>query len=218
MSDFLQICALLLQGAGYTVLVTASCIVTGLAVGLTIALLGRLGLRRLDPLLRAYVFVFRGIPVLVQLFIVFFGLPAIGINVPPLVSMMLSLGLIAGAYLAEVFRSAMDSIDINEIIAAEAMGMTRVQAMVSIELPQMLRLAVPGMINEFTTVLKYSPFAYTVGIPEIMKQAMALASSTLRGLEIYLAVGLIYFGIYQLMVLLVRWVERRFAVPGFAAN
>ena len=82
----------------------------------------------------------------------------------------------------------------------------------------MLRLAVPGMLNEFTTVLKYSPFAYTVGIPEIMKQAMALASVTLRGVEIYLAAGLLYFAIYQLMRLLVRSIERKFAIPGFAQN
>ena len=82
--------------------------------------------------------------------------------------------------MAEVFRGALEAIDPHEVIAAEAMGMTRMQALFSIEIPQMLRLAVPGMLNEFTTVLKYSPFAYTVGIPEIMKQAMALASEDAR--------------------------------------
>jgi polar amino acid transport system permease protein len=135
--------------------------------------------------------------------------------VPPLVAMMLSLGLIAGAYLAEVFRGAFASVDPDEIMAAEAMGMSRRQILLAIELPQMLRFAVPGMLNEFTTVLKYSPFAYTVGLPEIMKQAMALAATTLRGLEIYLAIGVLYFGIYKLMLFLVRAIERRYAVPGF---
>lgn len=72
--------------------------------------------------------------------------------------------------------------------------------LISIELPQVLRFALPGMLNEFTTVLRYSPFAYRVGIPNIMKQAMTLASTTLRGLEIYLAVGVIYFLLYQLLV------------------
>jgi His/Glu/Gln/Arg/opine family amino acid ABC transporter permease subunit len=148
---------------------------------LLVALLTRLRLRALDRLLATYTYVFRGVPVLVLLFLVYFGLPGLGLNVPPLVAMMLSLGLIAGAYLAEVFRGAFASVDPDEIMAAEAMGMSRRQILLAIELPQMLRFAVPGMLNEFTTVLKYSPFAYTVGLPEIMKQAMALAATTCGG-------------------------------------
>lgn len=213
--SFLDILTLLAAGSGYTVLVTFSCIATGLAVGLAVAMATRLHIGPLDLVLSVFTYVFRGIPVLVLLFMVFFGLPAMGLSVPPLVSMMLSLGLIAGAYLAEVFRGALESVDSNEIVAAEAMGMSRWQILVSIELPQMLRFAVPGMINEFTTVLKYSPFAYTVGIPEIMKHAMVLASTTLRGVEIYLAIGLLYFAIYKLMLAGVRAVERRYAIPGF---
>lgn len=213
--NFLEIVVLLARGAGYTLLVTAACIATGLASGLAVALLGRLRLPLVGRLLAVYTYVFRGVPVLVLLFIVFFGLPGLGLTVPPLLSMMLSLGLIAGAYLAEVFRGALAAVDEAEIMAAEAMGMSRRQVLLAIEMPQMLRFAVPGMLNEFTTVLKYSPFAYTVGIPEIMKQAMTLAATTLRGLEIYLAVGLLYFAIYQLMLAALRAVERRFAVPGF---
>lgn len=213
--NFWQILTQLATGAGYTILVTLACIATGLVTGLVVALLTRLRLRALDRLLATYTYVFRGVPVLVLLFLVYFGLPGLGLNVPPLVAMMLSLGLIAGAYLAEVFRGAFASVDPDEIMAAEAMGMSRRQILLAIELPQMLRFAVPGMLNEFTTVLKYSPFAYTVGLPEIMKQAMALAATTLRGLEIYLAIGVLYFGIYKLMLFLVRAIERRYAVPGF---
>jgi polar amino acid transport system permease protein len=213
--SFLQTILLLAAGAGYTVLVTLACIATGLASGLAVALLGRFDRPWLERLLAVYVHVFRGIPVLVLLFIVFFGLPSLGLRVPPLVSMMLSLGLIAGAYLAEVFRGALEAVDANEIMAAEAMGMSQRQILLCIEMPQMLRFAVPGMLNEFTTVLKYSPFAYTVGIPEIMKQAMTLGATTLHGLEIYLAVGLLYFGIYKLMLASLRAVERHYRVPGF---
>lgn len=213
--NFLELFALLASGAGYTLLVTLACIATAMVSGLAVALLGRMHLGVLDRFLAAYTYVFRGIPVLVLLFIVFFGLPAVGLNVPPLVSMMLSLGLIAGAYLAEVFRGALAAVDENEIMAAMAMGMSRRQVLLAIEMPQMLRFSMPGMLNEFTTVLKYSPFAYTVGIPEIMKQAMALASTTLRGMEIYLAIGLLYFAIYKLMLATMRTVERRYSVPGF---
>ena len=214
--SFWQILAQLATGVGYTLGVTLACISTGLATGLALAILTRLRLPGLGPVLAVYSYVFRGVPVLVLLFIVFFGLPGIGLEVSPLLAMMLSLGLITGAYLAEVFRAGFNGIDPNEILAAEAMGLRRREILVAIELPQMLRFAVPGMLNEFTTVLKYSPFAYTVGIPDVMKQAMTLASTTLRGLEIYLAVGVIYFLIYKLMLALVRAVERRFAIPGFS--
>jgi polar amino acid transport system permease protein len=112
----------------------------------------------------------------------------------------------------------MDAVDPSEILAAQAIGMTRLQILIWIEAPQMLRFSFPGMINEFTTVLKYSPFAYTVGISEITKQAMTLSATTLRGVEIYLAVGVLYFAIYRLLLLGVQLIERRFRIPGFNLN
>lgn len=212
--SYRDILAQLMQGAFETIVVTLACSCTGFVVGLLVVILRRLGMRPVQPLLDVYTYVFRGVPVLVLLFLVYFGLPRLGIKVSPLLAMVLSLGLIAGAYLGEVFRGALASIDANEILAAEAMGMSRVQVLFSIELPQMLRFAVPGMVNEFTTVLKYSPFAYTVGIPEITKEAMTLTSTTLRGVEIYVAVGILYFAIYRLLLVGVRVLQKRYAVPG----
>lgn len=216
--DFLHLFRLLGQGVGYTVGVTIACSATGMALGLLLAMLHRLNWRPLSAALHVFVYVFRALPVLVLLFIVFFGLPGLGLRVPPVVSMMLSLGVIAGAYLSEVFRGALNAIDANELMAAEAAGMGRLQMLRYIELPQMLRFSVPGMVNEFTTVLKYSPFAYTVGIPDVMKEAMALSATTLRGVEIYLAVGLIYFAIYKILVSGIWALEKRFRVPGLTEH
>lgn len=213
---FIDIIAELRAGVFHTILVTLVCIATGFTVGLAIAIIRRLGWRFAEPLIAAYLSVFRGVPMLVLLFIAFFGLPSLGIQMPPMAAMMMSLGLISGAYLSEVFRGALNAVETDEILAAEAMGMTRWQTLRYIELPQMLRASVPGMINEFTTVLKYSPFAYTVGIPEIMKQATALVSTTMHGVEIYTAVGLMYFSIYWLLVLGIRAIDRYFSVPGFS--
>ncbi|MFM8152487.1 MAG: ABC transporter permease subunit, partial [Polynucleobacter victoriensis] len=138
-------------------------------------------------------------------------------KVPPLLAMALSLGLVASAYLSEVFRGAFNSVDPAEILAAKAMGMTRWQVLLYIELPQMLRFSVPGMVNEFTTVLKFSPFAYTVGIPEITKQAMTLTATTLRGIEIYLAVGVLYFVIYRICLIGVQVLSKRYQIPGMGS-
>lgn len=213
---FWDIIMALVKGAGYTILVTIASIGTGLAIGLLMAVLSRSQWKPLALFLAAYIYLFRSIPVLVLLFIVFFGLPGMGIRIPPFTAMVLTLGLISGAYLAEIFRGAMSAIDRDEILAAEAMGMSRMQSFFYIILPQMFRMSIPGMINEFTSVLKYTPFAYTVGIPEIMKEAMSLAALTLRGIEIYLAVGIIYFVIYKLFVMLFMALEKKFRVPGLA--
>ena len=201
------------HGVIYTVIVTMVCSMTGLVVGLLLSSLYRLESRSLSFLIDIYTYVFRGVPVLVLLFMVYFGLPGIGIKPPPLLAMALSLGLVAGAYLTEVFRGAFDSVDPAEITAAQAMGMSRIQVLRYIEIPQMLRFAVPGMVNEFTSVLKYSPFAYTVGIPEITKEAMTLTATTLKGIEIYLAVGILYFAIYRILLVGVQLIQKHYEIP-----
>ncbi|MEI6611548.1 MAG: amino acid ABC transporter permease [Polynucleobacter sp.] len=214
--NFYEILAQLAQGLSYTVLVTLVCCATGLVIGLTLACLRRLSIPGLTPIIDAYTYVFRGVPVLVLLFMVYFGLPSVGIKVPPLMAMAMSLGLVTSAYLAEVFRGAFNSVDAMEVLAGEAMGMSRLQVLWYIELPQMLRFSVPGMINEFTSVLKYSPFAYTVGIPEITKQAIALTSTTLRGVEVYFAVGILYFAIYRILLIGIQLINRHYEIPGLA--
>lgn len=211
--NFLDILAQLAQGISYTVIVTLVCSLTGLVVGLFIASLRRLDIPWLILLIDCYTYVFRGVPVLVLLFMVYFGLPGVGFKVPPLMAMALSLGLVASAYLAEVFRGAYNSVDPAEVLAAQAMGMTRIQVLRLIELPQMLRFSIPGMVNEFTSVLKFSPFAYTVGIPEITKQSMTLTATTLRGVEVYLAVGILYFMIYRICLAGIQLLSKRFRIP-----
>lgn len=211
---FYGILAQLAQGISYTLLVTLVCFLTGFVVGLLISSLRRLQLPIVTHLIDAYTYVFRSVPVLVLLFMVYFGLPSLGFKVSPLIAMALSLGLVASAYLAEVFRGAFNSVDPTEIMAAQAMGMSRTQVLFYIEIPQVLRFSLPGMVNEFTSVLKYSPFAYTVGIPEITKQAMMLTATTLQGIEIYLVVGILYFAIYRFFLLSATLLSKRFEIPG----
>ena len=214
--NFYDILAQLAQGISYTVVVTLVCSATGLVIGLTLASLRRLEIPGLTPVIDTYTYIFRGVPVLVLLFMVYFGLPSIGIKVPPLMAMAMSLGLVTSAYLAEVFRGAFNSVNSTEILAGQAMGMSKLQVLWYIDLPQMLRFSVPGMINEFTSVLKYSPFAYTVGIPEITKQAIALTSTTLRGVEVYFAVGILYFAIYRILLIGIQLVNRHYQIPGLS--
>jgi polar amino acid transport system permease protein len=211
--SLLDILLMLGHGAYYTIIVTLVCSMTGLTVGLLLASLNRLSIRSISLVIDFYTYIFRGVPVLVLLFIVYFGLPGIGLKPPPLMAMALSLGLVASAYLTEVFRGAFDSVDPAEIVAAEAMGMSRIQVLRYIEIPQMLRFSIPGMVNEFTSVLKYSPFAYTVGIPEITKEAMILTATTLKGVEVYFAVGVLYFVIYRVLLVGIQLIQKHYEIP-----
>jgi polar amino acid transport system permease protein len=212
--DFTQILAVLGRGVAYTVLITLVCNLTAVLIGLVVVGLRKFESALLNFLLDIFTYVFRAIPMLVLLFLVYFGLSGFGLRVSPMMAMVLSLGVIAGAYLAEVFRGALHSIDSSEVLAASASGMSRAQVFIYIEMPQMLRLAMPGLVNEFTTVLKYSPFAYTVGIPEITKEAMALVGTTNQGIEIYLAAGILYFIIYRILLAGLEAIERYFRIPG----
>lgn len=214
--DMLDILYVLAGGLLQTISVTVACSLTGFASGLLFTVLRRLDIRLLSFLIDVIIYVLRGVPLLVLLFLVYFGLPGLGLRVSPMVAMMLSLGLISGAYLAEVFRGALASVDPSEVLAARASGMTSFQTLLHIEFPQMLRISFGGMVSEFTSVLKYSPFAYTVGIPEITKEAMSLAATTLRGVEIYFVVGCLYYAIYRVFLLIFKAWERRFRIPGIS--
>ncbi|EKR1701169.1 TPA_asm: ABC transporter permease subunit, partial [Salmonella enterica subsp. enterica serovar Montevideo] len=186
--NMLAIFYFLLEGIGNTLLVTFTCFLSAFFTGLTVAVLRRLSPLPLQKILDAMVFILRGIPILIAVFLVYFGLPSIGIYVSPLVAMNLS-----GSYLAEVFRGALKLVEPFEITVAKVAGMRQLQIILNIELPQMLRFSVPGIINEFSSVLKATPFAYTVGIAEITKQAMSLTAITLNGLQIYTLAGVLYF-------------------------
>lgn len=122
------------------------------------------------------------------------------------------LGYYWGGYISEVFRGALESVDENEITAARAMGFSDLQIILYIEFPQMLRFSIPGVMNELTSILKNTPFAYTVGITEILGQAKALTASTMLGMNIYLISGVLYFVIYQFFVLIMKKTKNKYAV------
>ncbi|ECC8734537.1 amino acid ABC transporter permease [Salmonella bongori] len=202
----------LLEGVSNTLLVTFTCFLSAFFFGLAVAVLRRLCPRPLQRMLDILVFTLRGIPVLIAVFLVYFGLPSISINVSPLMAMNISIGLISGSYLAEVFRGALTLVEPVEITAAKIAGMSRLQIILNIELPQMLRFSVPGIINEFSSVLKATPFAYTVGIAEITKQAMSLTAFTMNGLQIYALSGVLYFTIYKIFILLAGFFEKKYRI------
>ncbi|AYH49029.1 amino acid ABC transporter permease [Dickeya fangzhongdai] len=216
--DMINACYFLLEGIVNTLIVTFTCFTSALITGLTVAVLRRLAFPSMKKTLDFLVFIFRGVPVLIAVFLVYFGLPATGLSISPLLAMNLSIGLISGGYLAEVFRGALQLVEPSEITAAKAAGLSKLQILSNIEFPQMLRFAVPGILNEFSSVLKATPFAYTVGISEITKQAMTLTAVTMNGLVIYTIAGIFYFLIYKLSLVAARLIEMKFKMTSDELN
>ena len=153
---------------------------------------------------------FRGTPALVQLLLVYFGLPQI---IPALTSMIatqasiLALSLNTAAYLAEVFRAALASVDAGQVEAAMSVGLNYRQTLKGIILPQALRNALPGTGNTFVSLMKNASLAFTIGVVEIVAQGKILAVASLRFFEVYFAIALIYWGLTILYTWIQEWYE-----------
>ena len=204
-----------MHGALVTVEVTVAALALSCCVGLLV------GIARLDPKKRViyavastYVLFFRGTPLLVQLFLLFFGLPQFDIMLPAFTCGMIGLGLYSGSYVSEIVRGAIQSIDNGQMEAARSMGMSYGQAMRIIILPQAVLRMVPPLGNEFIALIKNSALVSLLTISDLMHEGQKIISVSYRSLEVYLAVALIYLVLTTAASQILRYVERRLRVGG----
>ena len=207
----------LAHGTLLTVEITAGAIALGCLVGLAV------GLGRLDPQRRlvyvactAYVSLIRGTPLLVQLFIWFFGLPHFGINLPAFFCGVVGMGMYSGAYVSEIVRGAIQSIDRGQMEAARSLGMPYRMAMREIVIPQAVVRMIPPLGNEFIALIKNSSLVSLLTIADVMHEGQKIISTSYRSLEVYLAIALIYFVLTNLTGLVLRGAERRLGAGGLA--
>ncbi|MDZ4182702.1 MAG: amino acid ABC transporter permease [Candidatus Cloacimonadaceae bacterium] len=206
---------LLMKGAWVAIEITVLSVLLGMVLGVIVAFLRIYGSKPMRRLVSVYEWIFRGIPQLVLLFILYFGLPELGINISPLFSVVLGLGLCSSAYQAQIYRGAILSIGSEQMEAGLSLGMSKTRTLFHVILPQAVRLSLPGFTNEFTIVLKDSPLAYAVGIAEILKYGRDLIVSSFRPFEIYLAAAIIYFVLFQIFYHLFKAIANRYKVPGY---
>lgn len=157
----------LMQGLIVTLQLIACSAPLGLALGIGVAVGRQYGHPIISWLCKTYVFIIKGTPLLLLLFILYFGLPTIGMTLTAFTASVLGFILCNGAYNAEYVRGALISIKDGQMIAAQALGMTRWQAIRSVILPQALRRAIPGLSNEFIYLIKYSSLAYMITVVEL---------------------------------------------------
>lgn len=205
----------LLRGAAVTVEITAVSLMLGCVLGLLIGI-GRLNPKRrvIYRLCTAYVAAIRGTPLLVQLFILFFGLPQFGILLPAFACGMMGLGIYSGAYVSEIVRGAIQSVDRGQMEAARSIGLSGRQAMISVILPQAVVRMIPPLGNEFIALIKNSALVSLLTIHDLMHEGQKIISVSYRSLEVYLAVAAIYFVLTGLTTLALGRLELRLRAGG----
>lgn len=204
----------LLSGTAVALQLTVICILSGFLIGVLVALGRVYGQKPVYLLTSAYVEFIRGTPLLVQLFIIYYGLPDIGIVLRPVLAAGLAFGINTAAYQAEYFRGAIQSIRAGQMQAARSLGMGKWQAILYVILPQALRIAIPAWSNELIYMLKYTSLAFVVGVPEIVARANMIASRNFRYFELYILAAIIYLVLVSLITWGLGRLERRVAIPG----
>ncbi len=190
-----------------------ACIALGILIGLGGALLYVDGPRRLRPLVTAYVEFIRNVPLLLLVYLVFYGVPSVGgFKYGPVESFIITLSVYAGAYLIEVFRSGLDAVPRGLIDAGKAIGLTPFQRLIHVRLPTMFRVVLPSLSNTFVSLFKDTSVASVIAVPELTYGAQWINFNTFRFVEVYAVVTPMYLVTGYAILFLLRRLERRYAV------
>jgi polar amino acid transport system permease protein len=205
----------LLKGFWVSLQLIAPSALCGLVIGIMVGVLRIYGNRPVMAAANTFVAIFRGIPLVVQLFIWYFGLPHIGIYLSPFLASVLGFSLCSGAYHSEYIRGALLSIKRGQMLAAQSLGFSKIRMIFSIILPQALRRALPGCGNEIIYLIKYSSLAYMITCIELTGQGKILASNSFKYTEVFLMIGACYLVMTSVASIILGRVEDRLRIPGF---
>ncbi|QHE92180.1 ABC transporter permease subunit [Pandoraea fibrosis] len=203
----------LLQGTVLTIKFALMSMVFGLAIGVIVAIMGIGKIRVLRGIARAYVSVMRGTPLLVQIFVIYYGLPGIGISLDPTPAGVLTLSLNVGAYLSESMRGALEGMPRGQWLAAYSLGLSYWQTLRYIIAPQALRIAVPSLGNSLISLIKDTSLVSVITVTELLRSAQEVIASTYQPLPLYLACAAIYWVLSTGLSALQRRIEKRLALP-----
>ena len=198
-----------MEGVEITLQLAFFTVLFGSLLGLVVAVCRRTRLLPLRWLRNAYVAFIRGTPLLVQVLLVVYGLPQLGIRFPRMTLCIIALVINSGAYMAELIRAGLQSVEKGQVEAAESLGMSSGQTMLYIILPQAVKVTLPAMGNEFVAIIKESSILYAVGVYELTYQAYKLASVNYYYIETMIVAALIYFVLTYVATKLLGLLERR---------
>ncbi|NMM62865.1 amino acid ABC transporter permease [Clostridium sp. P21] len=188
----IKVLPLLLKGSVMTIELTVIALITGTVLGIFLALL-KLSKNAVFRIISSlYTWIFRGTPLLLQLFFFYYGLPFIGIELTPFGAASIGLSLNCGAYMAEIIRGGIQSIDKGQFEAAKALGFTYGDTMRKIILPQTFKVIIPPVGNEFIAMLKDTSLVSTIAMVELMRSAQQIYASTFKPIEVFFTAGVLY--------------------------
>jgi His/Glu/Gln/Arg/opine family amino acid ABC transporter permease subunit len=200
----------LLIGLRYTAIVAIASFAAALLIGLVVAMLRRSSVIWLQTLAFLYIQLFRSLSLYVYILFIYFGLAAFtGLAITPLAAAIISVTLLNSAYVAEIYRSALDSVELGQVEASTALGLSRRHAYFDVVLPQALRTALPALANQLIIVVKDSSIVGVIGVADIMYEAQRAASVSYRQFEFLTAVAVIYITIVFALSWLTGLIERR---------
>lgn len=202
----------LLEGVGVTLWVTVASLSAGMVIGLLVGVLRMSRQWYFRALANAYVGVLRNTPLLIQLIWVYYCLPILtGIDMSAMTSSIIALSLHGGAYVGEIIRGGIQSIEKGQTEAARSIGLTSQQTMRKVILPQAFRRMIPPLVNEAVTLLKYSSLVSVLGVADLTYKAQVVSTTTFRPIEVFTFVALEYFVLCTALSYVARIVERRMA-------
>ncbi len=207
-------------GLWTSVLLIVPASLLGIAIGVTVGTARVYGPRPVVRALDGYVSLFRGTPLVVQLYFWYFALPYVSIGgvslvLSPVWASIIGFALCSGAYQSEYIRGGLLSIKRGQLRAAQALGMTPLTTITAVVLPQAFRRALPGCGNEIIYLIKYSSLASIITVNELTGMGRSLAKSTFRNTEVFIVVGLYYLALVTVATFVLRAVEKRLELPGF---
>lgn len=209
---------ILLPGLTVTIPLTAISFTLALIIAVAVALVQFAQVPVLQRIARFYIWVIRGTPVLVQLFVVFYGLPGVGILIEPFPAAVLVFSINEGAYCAETIRAALESVPAGQMEAGYCVGMTYLQTMRRIVLPQALRTAFPPLFNSLISLLKDTSLAANITVTEMFMATQRIVARTYESLPLYLEVAFIYLMFSTILTQVQRWGEKKLNAKGFSQN
>lgn len=204
---------LLLQGALVTIKITAFSVAAGFIIGMLASIANLSSFKPLRWLVRIYVDVVRGTPMLVQIFLIYFALPQIvGQRIDPFIAAVTACSLNSGAYMSEIFRAGIQSINKGQMEAGLSLGLSWAQTMRYIVMPQALKAIIPPLGNEFIAMLKDSSLVSVIGFEELMRRGQLIIAKTYASAEIWTAVAIIYLVMTQVISHFIAYLERKYDI------
>lgn len=207
---------LLLEGIKLTVFISLLSLLIGMLIGFFACVMGLSGSKILKAISGTYVWIIRGTPMIVQAFIVYFGMPQViqlispGFKITAFAAGLITLSLNAGAYLSEIFRGGIAAVNIGQTEAARSLGLSKTRTMLKVVLPQAIKVAIPSMVNQFIITVKDTSILSVIGLADVVNKAKVYVGKSYQFFATYIMVAIYYLVVISILMLVSKYLEKKF--------